>query len=124
MARNPEENAKYMREYRQRRKAAGLPLRDSSTPEENRRYLLRSYGLTDTAYDEMMTAQQGRCAICRTDITGVHGTKRVRAVAKIDHCHTTGTVRGLLCSRCNTGLGHFKDSPTRLEAAIRYLSQP
>lgn len=122
--RDAQANAQYMREYRQRRKAAGLPLRDSSTPEENRAYLLKRYRLTSDEYDALMADQQGQCAICRTDITGTHGTKHVRAAAKIDHCHATGIVRGLLCSRCNTGIGQFKDSTERLAAAIRYLSKP
>lgn len=39
----------------------------------------------------------------------------------IDHCHTTGAVRGLLCSRCNTAIGYFKDSTASMEKAIEYL---
>jgi hypothetical protein len=39
----------------------------------------------------------------------------------VDHCHTTGKVRGLLCSTCNTALGSFQDNPAYLKAAIHYL---
>lgn len=44
----------------------------------------------------------------------------IREIA-VDHCHATGIVRGLLCSDCNNGLGHFKDDISRLESAILYL---
>jgi hypothetical protein len=41
----------------------------------------------------------------------------------IDHCHTTGVVRGLICFSCNTALGHFKDDIDVLKSAIRYLER-
>lgn len=52
------------------------------------------------------------------DICGVGTDKEKMA---IDHCHTTGVIRGLLCERCNHGLGHFKDDPERLREAANYL---
>lgn len=52
-----------------------------------------------------------QCVIC-----GVETTKLV-----VDHCHKTGSIRGLLCTNCNLGLGHFKDDPLLLEFAIQYL---
>ncbi len=50
------------------------------------------------------------CVIC-----GVEGP------LVVDHDHTTGQVRGMLCNNCNLGLGHFKDSPLLLEFAAQYL---
>ena len=77
-----------------------------------RRYL---YGLEPDQYDALVVAQDGRCAICRTDTPGGRGTWHV------DHEHGTGRVRGLLCHRCNLMLGNAQDDPTRLLAAVEYL---
>lgn len=62
----------------------------------------------------MVASQQSRCAICLT----THS----QADLHVDHCHATGTVRGLLCSFCNTGLGLFRDNPEALRMAVRYLT--
>ena len=59
-------------------------------------------------------ATNGCCEIC--------GKKEGRSL-HFDHDHTTGATRGVLCSRCNQGLGYFKDSVENLSAAIRYLSE-
>jgi hypothetical protein len=77
-------------------------------------YYQSRYGTTKDEVDRM--AQTG-CAICgTTDWPGRHNRPHV------DHDHTTGAVRGILCSECNTGLGKFRDDPDRLTAAIRYLT--
>lgn len=87
-------------------------------PEIRRRsHLKRLYGLTPETYDELVARQDGRCAICRTDDPGL------KDVWHVDHCHTTGAVRGLLCAPCNTGLGQFKDDTSLLLAAVAYLEQ-
>ena len=62
----------------------------------------------------MRDRQGGRCLIC-----GCVPEKTLH----IDHNHGTGAVRGLLCGKCNVGLGLFGDNPTRLERAAAYLSQ-
>ena len=71
-------------------------------------------------FDELLNKQGAVCAICKFPETKVKNGNVV-ALA-IDHCHITGKVRGLLCNRCNTGLGLFKDNPLILETAIRYLN--
>lgn len=82
----------------------------------SREYILAKYGLTSADYDALLAAQDGMCWICRaTDPSSGSGTWHV------DHCHNTGKVRGLLCSRCNLGLGNFKDDPQRLIRACMYL---
>lgn len=104
-------------EVRERKNAAR---RGEHRREDNLRSLLRSrYGITFEDYQEMLAAQDGRCAICRDepDPNGVKATSRLH----VDHCHATGRVRQLLCSRCNQGLGYFRDRPDLLEVAATYL---
>lgn len=85
-----------------------------------RKYFLKGrYGLTVEQYEEMLKKQDSKCAIC--------GSKdkrndRVDYFA-IDHCHTTGTIRELLCHSCNRGLGYLNDSIHTLKAALRYLEK-
>ena len=74
------------------------------------------YGLKDREYKSMLEKQKGRCAICRTDKPGGAGKK-----LHVDHNHRIGQVRGLLCQKCNNGLGLFNDDPEILERAINYL---
>ncbi len=74
---------------------------------------LRKYGITPEVYETMLIEQRGVCAICG----GVDSRKLA-----VDHCHSTGRVRGLLCGTCNRGLGNFRDSTELLERAKGYLS--
>lgn len=78
--------------------------------------LKRKYGITGTAYAEILQAQDGRCAICRTDDPGARSFH-------VDHDHETDIVRGLLCSRCNTALGLLREDTTVMAAAIAYLEE-
>lgn len=80
-----------------------------------RKGLKHKYGMTIEQYDEMLANQDYRCAVCGTDTPGHTG----RFV--VDHSHETGNVRALLCNRCNRGLGFFKDNPSLLRDAARYL---
>ena len=81
------------------------------------KHLKRTYGLTLIDYDNLLNRQLGVCAICGSSDSFGHGRFAV------DHNHLTGKVRGLLCSKCNTGLGFFKDSPKLLLKAVSYLSK-
>lgn len=74
--------------------------------------LKRKYGLTEAGYETMLRGQNGVCAICA-------GTQKQRL--SVDHCHTTGRVRALLCKKCNSGLGLFRDEVAILEQALTYL---
>lgn len=75
------------------------------------------FGVTDEDYQRMRKEQNDSCAICGTDTPGGRGDWH------IDHCHTSGKVRGLLCFPCNTSLGHFKDNIETLANAIAYLEK-
>lgn len=73
------------------------------------------YGITRDIYNQMLVNQDFKCAIC-----GTHQSN-LKKQLHIDHCHNTKKVRGLLCQKCNSGLGFFKDSVDSLQNAITYL---
>ena len=79
-----------------------------------RRNLKKIYKITEEEYFSLLEKQENKCLICSKDIS----EKR-----HLDHCHRTGKVRGLLCPRCNWGLGKFKDSIEVLEKAVDYLEK-
>lgn len=85
-----------------------------------RRQKLARYGLTEADYEEMLAAQGGGCMICGS-LEAMKGRPDVSF--RVDHDHTTGAVRGLLCAPCNSGLGHFKDNPDLLMRAAAYLTR-
>jgi hypothetical protein len=76
------------------------------------RAVRQKYGLSKEKYEELLVLQGGRCAIC-DEVP----PKRLR----VDHCHRTGKVRGLLCDLCNSGIGKLRDDPERLTRAVEYL---
>lgn len=80
-------------------------------------HLMKTYGITLEQYDEMLEAQDGGCAICKT--TDPRGKGRFH----VDHCHDTGAVRGLLCQTCNQGIGLLQDSIDVLLDAAKYLGR-
>lgn len=85
--------------------------------------LIRIYGLTLKAYNNMSEAQNHKCAICNEEEIGVHnrGGETVPLTLAVDHNHETGNVRALLCHKCNKALGLFKDNINLLQDALSYL---
>ena len=79
--------------------------------------ILSTFGLTKEEYMKMLDEQDGVCGICHQRERSI----RFKYLA-VDHCHITGKIRGLLCHRCNKGLGHFADSIELFQNAISYLS--
>lgn len=80
--------------------------------------LISKYDITLNQYNSTLKQQDYKCAICRTDKPGGR-----RNTFVVDHCHSSGNVRGLLCNHCNTGIGKLKDSPELLLKAIEYLKR-
>lgn len=86
--------------------------------------LKEKYNLSVQEYEDMLVHQFGVCAICKRQETHTYKSrgKTLRKRLAVDHCHTTGKVRGLLCHACNSALGLFKDNIKSLASAIEYLS--
>jgi hypothetical protein len=86
--------------------------------ERNRESRLRKvFGMSVAEYQEMLTSQGSRCAICKKN------TKNGQRLS-VDHDHATGKVRGLLCVRCNYVVGWVEDTasvPDLLNRVARYL---
>jgi hypothetical protein len=81
-----------------------------------RRYTLKhQHGLSVEEYKQLVDAQLNHCAICGWKWKEGHKN------LALDHSHLTGKIRGLLCNKCNTGLGLFNDDPRLLRNAIQYL---
>lgn len=99
--------------------APAAPKRNRSHEEERasiRAYLLKKkYGLSMEQWDSLFTKQGKACAICRSpNPTGSKGWHT-------DHCHSTGKVRGILCSICNTTLGQLKEDVDTMQRMIEYV---
>jgi len=71
-------------------------------------------------YNALLEKQHGVCAICGLGESSRDRKGKVRPLM-VDHDHKTGKVRGLLCSKCNIGLGQFKDNPTVIKIALEYI---
>jgi hypothetical protein len=80
--------------------------------------IIKNYGIDINDYEKIFKDQEERCAIC-----GIALKQLNHRVLFIDHDHVSGSIRGLLCSNCNKGIGLFKDDIKILENAINYLSR-
>jgi hypothetical protein len=110
-------NAERQREWRWKN-------RERSKQKERRSYqrsgwsahLQRKYGITGEVYHSLLVSQGNACAICYDKTPGGRATR-----FHVDHCHSTGSVRGLLCSRCNQMIGYARNRPDLLKAGAEYL---
>lgn len=80
----------------------------------------RKYGLSVEEYEALAFKQAYCCAICGKPESSMSNQGEVKRLA-VDHCHERGVVRGLLCAKCNVGLGHFQDDPMLVWSALEYL---
>jgi hypothetical protein len=103
---NRERKKKYQREYT-KRPGMRERLLDS--------YMKRTYGITLSDYNKLFASQNGVCAICSEP------PKKKKLL--VDHCHHSRQVRGLLCDRCNAGIGMFKSNKEFLIQAMLYISK-
>jgi hypothetical protein len=94
----------------------------SNNPDKVIRYKLKArYGITPEQYAKMFAAQNGNCAICGQPESAKHNRSKQTQNLAVDHSHTSGKIRGLLCMDCNRGLGKFHDDPILLQKAIDYI---
>ena len=94
---------------------ARVKARHQANPERTRNNdLKRNYGITLEEHTKMYENQNGVCAICKKP-----GDGKWKKLC-VDHCHTTGKVRGLLCKRCNIALGEVGDNISTLQKMIEY----
>ncbi len=82
---------------------------------------LSRYGLPATKFDELWALQDGKCAICKVPLRISRGNRKQDGY-RIDHSHSNGKVRGILCHACNTAIGLLKDSKELLMNAVSYLN--
>ena len=83
--------------------------------------LKRRYGLSVDDYNKMFQQQNGVCAICG-EVETKHDRYGNIKNLQVDHNHSTGEIRGLLCFMCNAGIGMFDDNILNLRSAIKYLN--
>jgi len=103
--------AEYMRNYRKAR------------PDVMRKIdLKKNFGITPEDYENMLTSQNGVCAICKQPETKLDYRSKKLLPLSVDHCHSTNKIRGLLCADCNRAIGMLHDDVTILESAIKYLT--
>ncbi|MGN5375855.1 endonuclease VII domain-containing protein [Sphingomonas hankookensis] len=112
---NPVAKAKKKAATKARMKAQTDAERDRHSRVRYNAWLKRRYGITLERYETMLSAQNGCCAICK-------GGKNGRGKFHVDHCHSSGAIRGLLCAKCNLLLGHANDDAELLRTAAKYLA--
>ena len=100
-----------------KRRGDGLQVECKACSKE--RKLLDRYGINYQDYLRMLDEQNDCCAICDIHIDNYSQYRHFH----VDHCHTTGAVRGLLCFSCNTAIGLLGDDPEKTDRATKYLNK-
>ena len=79
------------------------------------------YGICQYKHEDLLISSNYKCTICGKKETNIDSRTKKPYELSIDHCHKTNEVRGVLCSKCNTGLGMFNDNIDMMKKAIKYL---
>jgi hypothetical protein len=108
LQRNRQKMSKYQKKYVQKT--------DSYRRAELNRHLVKSYGITIERKQEMWDEQGGLCSVCANPLPDI-----LKRDCQVDHCHSTGTVRGLLHWYCNVLVGVMENHPTLIGNIDRYL---
>lgn len=85
--------------------------------------LKRVYNISLEEYNNILKIQNNVCAICQNPEFSKDALSGKERLLSVDHCHSTGKVRGLLCNKCNRGLGFFQDNEILLVKAAEYLKK-
>ena len=82
----------------------------------------KKYGITLEQYNQILENQNGLCALCNQPETAMHRKSggKLRELA-VDHCHETGKIRGLLCTKCNVMISNLGDTIERAEKLVKYM---
>jgi hypothetical protein len=94
---------------------------------DHRRYrdseLRKVYGISLAEYTDRLVLQKGACAICQSTAPRGRTNAKGHSSFHVDHDHTSGVFRGLLCHECNVGIGSLRDDPMLLGRAVVYLRE-
>lgn len=109
---DPNKYKKWTKEYREK-------IGDWRTTQD----ILNYFDMSLDQYNKMFDEHRNLCGICKNPETRKSRTPGKICRLAVDHCHSTGKIRGLLCHSCNTGIGKFMDNKDLLLAAIEYLKK-
>lgn len=119
---NKEKIKSYYHANPERKKAKVKLYRQANQEKIKAQKIFCKYGITLEQHNEMLIAQNYVCAICNNKETARHQSGTIITLS-VDHCHSTNKVRGILCSRCNTGIGKFNEDIGLFENVIKYLKK-
>lgn len=109
-------------EFYYQRKLGRVKINDSRCKECQKSYQrLKTFGISESDFEELLKSQNNQCSICKIDYNEYLKTSHRGKRFAVDHDHKTGEIRGLLCDKCNRGIGFLQDSVKNLENAIKYL---
>lgn len=108
--------------YWRERRSQNVEVRQAHSATVRRSRLLSDYGITSSDYDQMLSAQNGRCKLCGTSDKGRSDRYKYW---NVDHSHKTGKVRGLLCHTCNISVGKLEALAERigLPSILEYIKE-